>query len=46
MESPNVRTLATQLVLVPGNKWRGGDQRCIGDQSADNTTLADHKNHG
>ena len=31
----------TQVVLVVGNEWRGGDQRCIGDQSADNTNLHD-----
>jgi len=31
-----------QVVLVAGNKWRGGDQRFIGDQSADKTNLYDN----
>ena len=29
-------------MLVVGNKWRGGDQRFIGDQSADKTNLYDN----
>jgi len=31
-----------QVVLVAGNKWHGGDQRFIGDQSADKTNLYDN----
>ena len=29
------------VVLAAGNKWRGGDERRIGDQNADKTNLHD-----
>ena len=30
-----------QVVLAAGNKWRGGDERRIGDQNADKMNLHD-----